>query len=135
MRAGLGRARLSVSLQRGLVVLVGQHPHVVAATIPREISQSHGQRRANAAPAVWFVDCKFVEEHLCAFVWMCQLDAADETGRLAVHICDENVVVWVGQEAMNRSGLGRSVEKVTRLDDQRVVARTQPLEFDVRPPG
>src|SRR6266540_1952671 len=62
------------------VVLVGEHPHAIAACLPSEFSHRNDKRLTDALVPEPLVDTKFVQKHLCPLVGMRHLDPCHETG-------------------------------------------------------
>jgi len=120
----------------GAVVVVGEDPHAVAATLGRDVAQPGDERPSEAGVAIGPVDGQLVEEHLGALVGMRHLDAAHEPGGTAVDVGDEQVVPLVRQEPAGRFGVGGPVEQVGGLGDELLVARPQPPDVHLpRPVG
>ena len=128
-------AGLSIGPQSSLVVFLGKHPHVVAAELNRQITKSIGESRTDASLSIALIDGQLVQEHLGSLVRMSHLDAAHESDRPAVRVRDEQVMVWVGEEASNRVALWRLVEQMGRLQDKTFVAGSEVSDVYVRRPG
>src|SRR5438445_3015660 len=132
VRARLGCTCLSIRAEGGVVVRVGQHPHVVAAQLHREGAKSVGQRGSDASLSIPFVNRQLVQKHLGSLVGMRQLDAAHEPNWPPIQVCDEEMVRGVGKEPLNRVQARRAVEQVRRLHDEIFFAWTEMPDFYVQ---
>ena len=135
MATRLRRAGLSIGPQGSLVVFVGKHPHVVAPELYRQVTKGVGQSGTDASLSVTLIDGQLVQEHLGSLVRMSQLDSAHESDRPVVRVSDEQVVVWVGKEALDRVALWWFVKKMGRLQDEAFIAGSEVSDVYVRRPG
>lgn len=99
------------------VVLVGEHPHAVAARRPSEIGHRDDQRLSDALVPERLVDTKFVQKHLCPLVGMRHLDPGHETGGRPSLVRNQQVMAVLSEKPTRRWNRCFSVQEVADRKD------------------
>ena len=120
-----GRTGSPIGRERRIVVWLGEHPHPSHAAVPRKDTERFGEGGADPTSPPGLRDAEFVQQHLSGLVRVTNLDAGDESRRLAVDEGEEAVVPRCVEEGLREGSVGSFVEELTGREQEVHVGRCE----------